>query len=175
MLLATALAVIFVPRLRPIVGLDADSLTDNAVLPISTIPNTTPVVPPSTTISTIYNNVSGGPTNGQIAEPVIATQNANISLSEPQPNQKVGNPMIIRGEARVFENTVSLRVLDENGDVLAEAFTNAAAPDTGEFGKFEISLIYKTPRGTTGTVEVFENSAKDGSEINKVTIPVRFK
>lgn len=167
MLLATALAIIFIPKLRPIVGIEANNVTNAPVA----APNTTPIVPPSTTMSDIYNDV----VNEAVDEPIVSTENAAISVTEPEPNKKVGNPLIIRGEARVFENTVSLRVRDENGDVLAEAFTNAAAPDIGEFGEFEISLIYKSPRGTVGTVEVFENSAKDGSEINKVSIPIRFK
>lgn len=159
MLLVTALAVIFVPRLRPIVALE----------------NNQPVLPPAQPLNAFNNVLSNESAEEPTPTPLALTENDNMKVTEPEPNQKIGNPVIIRGEARVFENTVSLRVRDANGDVLAEAFTEANSPDIGEFGPFEISLVYKTPRGTTGTVEVFERSAKDGSEINKIKIPVRFK
>src|SRR5690606_17298332 len=42
-------------------------------------------------------------------------------------------------------------------------------------GPFEISLTYPKPTQQSGMIEVFQYSARDGSEIDKVTIPVTFR
>ena len=98
----------------------------------------------------------------------------NIRVSAPRPDDVIGFPLVIRGEARVFENNFLYRLLDEDGAVLVENFDTALAPDIGQFGPFEVRASYAIPSGTDGTLEVFSGSAKDGSEINKVIIPVRF-
>lgn len=105
----------------------------------------------------------------------IAPQEANIRVTSPQPNEEIGLPLVIQGEARVFENTFLYRLRDEDGTVLVEGFDTADAPDIGQFGPFTVSTMYSAPKGTRGTLEVFSDSAKDGSEINKVIIPVRFR
>ena len=93
----------------------------------------------------------------------------------PQPNEEVGLSLVIKGEARVFESTFSYRLRDEDGIVLYEDHAMANAPDVGQFGPFEVSVKYPKPKGSQGTVEVFDYSAKDGSEIDKIIIPVKFK
>lgn len=98
----------------------------------------------------------------------------NIIVFLPQPNYAVGLPLVINGEARVFENAFNYRLKDSDGTVLIEKSAMANAPDIGQYGPFEISVNYPAPKGTTGTLEVFDYSAKDGSEIDKVIIPVRF-
>jgi hypothetical protein len=99
----------------------------------------------------------------------------NIIVDAPKANESIGLPLFIKGKARVFENTVSYRIKDSEGTVLLENYTTANSPDMGQFGPFEASVNYLEPKGDKGTVEVFEYSAKDGSEINKVEIPVVFK
>ncbi|MBI3332377.1 GerMN domain-containing protein [Candidatus Peregrinibacteria bacterium] len=99
---------------------------------------------------------------------------ANIVVSEPQESDRIANPLTISGQARVFENAFNYRVLDADGTVLMEGHSMADAPDIGQFGPFEVEARYALPKGDTGWVEVFEYSAKDGSEINKVRIPVEF-
>ncbi|HPN96495.1 MAG TPA: Gmad2 immunoglobulin-like domain-containing protein [Candidatus Moranbacteria bacterium] len=99
----------------------------------------------------------------------------NIRVSSPVPNEEIGLPLIIKGEARVFENTFSFRIKNNDGSVLLENYGTADSPDIGQFGPFEISVNYPKPKGKQGTVEVFEYSARDGEEINKVSIPVVFK
>lgn len=98
----------------------------------------------------------------------------NMVVYEPDPNDTVGVPLIITGRARVFENTFAYRLTDSAATVLVEGHAMANAPDTGTFGEFSVSTSYAKPTTATGTLEVFEYSAKDGSEINKVTIPVTF-
>jgi hypothetical protein len=104
-----------------------------------------------------------------------ADREANIAVAEPVSGQSIGLPLVIKGKARVFENTVSFRIKDLDGTVLMEKFTTANSPDMGQFGPFEASVNYPEPKGGKGTVEVFEYSAKDGSELSKIEIPVIFK
>ncbi len=99
---------------------------------------------------------------------------ANIVVTEPVENDEVENPLTISGEARVFENSFAYRILDADGNILVEGHDMAEAPDIGQFGPFDIEVSYAIPSTEEGTVEVFEYSAKDGSEINKVVIPVKF-
>jgi hypothetical protein len=102
-------------------------------------------------------------------------QEANIIVTAPAANQSIGLPLVIKGQARVFENTVSFRIKDSDGKILLENYAIADSPDMGQFGPFNASVNYPEPKGEKGTVEVFEYSARDGSEISKVEIPVVFK
>lgn len=98
----------------------------------------------------------------------------NIILDTPIADDLIGGELLISGEARVFENTVNYRLTDDDGNILAEGITTATPSDIGEFGPFEVRISYDEPRTDTGMVEVFSVSAMDGSEINKVFVPVRF-
>src|SRR5207237_10895857 len=51
----------------------------------------------------------------------------------------------------------------------------AYAGGTGTWANFHLSLALGGPPATPlGTLEVFEFSAKDGSEVNKVVVPITF-
>lgn len=100
---------------------------------------------------------------------------ANIQVTEPDRNEAIGLPITITGFARVFENTVNYRIRDEDGSALVEGYTTARASDIGEFGPFSLTATYPEPTGDKGTIEVFNYSASDGSEENKIIIPVTFK
>ncbi len=98
----------------------------------------------------------------------------NIIVTAPQENAITGKLFAVTGVARVFENSVSYRLTDEDGTVLMQSFTTANSPDIGQFGPFMFMIDASAATGTTGILEVFQNSAKDGSEIDKVTTHVRF-
>ena len=100
-------------------------------------------------------------------------EEANIIVSSPIENATVISPFNIEGKARVFENVVSIRLEDKNGKILFQGTANAQSPDTGQYGLFQKEIKYTTSQ-TEGTLKVFESSAKDGSEINEVIIPVKF-
>lgn len=101
-------------------------------------------------------------------------EEANITISDPKPNQKIGTGYIVSGQARVFENVLQYRLKDANGTVLSEGNTSAQSPDVGQFGPFIITLRFDKPKTAGGMLEVFSSSPKDGLEINMVAIPVRF-
>lgn len=96
---------------------------------------------------------------------------ALISVTEPCAGEQVSSPLSVAGEANAFEATVSMRVLDENGDEIATAFTTAQC-GSGCWGAFVGEIEFEVDREQPGTLEVFESSAEDGSDIHKVSIPV---
>jgi len=114
-------------------------------------------------------------TNEQNSNEIDDANKPNIVVFSPKKGDKVGLPIKILGEARVFENQFSVRIKDKNGNILAEEGVTALEGDAGEFNLFEKEINYKKPATTDGFLEVFDNSAKDGSEIDKVTIPIKFE
>ena len=104
----------------------------------------------------------------------VVTANEIIRVTSPEPGVTITNPVTVAGEARTFEANVLIRIRDGNGVELAHTFTTALTPDMGVFGPFSVSVRYREPGTTQGFVEAFESSAKDGSEINMIRIPVVF-
>lgn len=98
----------------------------------------------------------------------------NVMVTSPKENQFVGKVFTVTGEARVFENTVSYRLRDQD-KVLIESFATAHSADVGRFGPFSFNIDASHATGKVGTLEVFQFSAKDGSEVDKVTVRVRFE
>ncbi|HEX2064827.1 MAG TPA: Gmad2 immunoglobulin-like domain-containing protein [Acidimicrobiales bacterium] len=98
---------------------------------------------------------------------------APITVRQPQPFDLVDDPVQVCGIGTGFEATFHARVRDANGNQLAETFITAGG--TGILANFHTALplgaVPPTPRGT---LEVFELSAADGSEINKVVVPIVF-
>lgn len=102
-------------------------------------------------------------------------ENANIMVTSPKDTEEIGRPVTITGRARVFENTISYRIKDEDGFLLVSGSTTYESEDVGEFGDFTITTNYLEPKGKTGTVEVYNASAKDGTDENLVSVPVSFE
>ena len=72
-----------------------------------------------------------------------------------------------------IENTVSVTVRDADGRVVGRGFATADAPDAGQSGPYQTAVAFNAAPGTVLYVEVFEASAKDGTPIHMVRIPVR--
>lgn len=98
------------------------------------------------------------------------SESKNIEVSSPKANQVLKSPIFIKGKGRVFENSVNYRLKDNSKIILTEGNLMTNASDAGQFGDFEITL--STVLKGKMTVEVFSFSAKDGSEIDKVIIPI---
>ncbi len=100
----------------------------------------------------------------------------NIHVFSPKPGDEIGLPVIIQGEARTFERHFSYRVINAKGTVLVEgAAMSSGKVDIGQFDPFTVSVNYPDPKTASGSIEVFEYSARDGSEINNVIVPVMFE
>lgn len=96
-----------------------------------------------------------------------------ICVYEAARDSTLTNPFTVDGSGIAFENTISWRLLDANKNVLETGFTTADAADIGQPGDFQIrGFILSVPETATGTLEVFESSAKDGQPIHVLSIPV---
>ena len=93
------------------------------------------------------------------------------AVEKPRPEITIdaitpGNPLVVSGLARTFENTVQVRVLDKDGTPIAAEHTTSA----GEMGnhnpyRAELWLVREVD---AVTVEAFEYSAMDGSIRSRV-------
>lgn len=95
-----------------------------------------------------------------------------IVVLDPVVGQRVTSPITVSGTADVFEATVSVRLLDGAGRQLATAFTTATC-GSGCRGSYKLTLPYRSTRADTGTVEVYQVSAKDGTRRDVMAVPVR--
>jgi len=91
-------------------------------------------------------------------------------IDQPRAFDLVGNPILVGGVGTAFEATLSYRV-HEGHDEVTGSFM--AGGGTGEHGQFQLQVDVSGAAFTLDRVfvEVFERSAKDGSEINKVMVP----
>lgn len=115
---------------------------------------------------------TAAPTGTPLRSPITKE---NLILESPLTGDEVNFPFTIKGQARVFENVVSLRVKDTAGQILFESFVMANSPDVGQFGPFEdeVSYFFVAPKNENAFVEVFWNSPKDGSEMDVISVPIK--
>lgn len=109
---------------------------------------------------------------------ISPTPSANIQVSSPKAGEEVSFPFTISGQARVFENMLSVRLLEQGTrKLLYQVPVYAKAPDMGQFGPFEqeIGYLVAQPADENVILEAFWNSPKDGSEIDAVSIPLKLK
>lgn len=97
-----------------------------------------------------------------------------IWVTAPAAGQVVASPLKITGSARVFEATVSYRMKDANGNILATGFTTATEGAPGR-GDFQGEMVFAPRSAGKGQLEVFWASPKDGSDQDVVVIPVEWK
>jgi hypothetical protein len=131
----------------------------------ATAPGESPSVNPSPSLSST-------PSRTPVASSTPVSQ-ANIIVTSPKPGAQVGNSITVTGKARVFEGHLSYRLKDDTGKVVYESFAQIGGPQGSQHQPFSITI--PVPLGTSQnvTIEVFEYSAKDGSVINLVSVPVK--
>lgn len=96
-----------------------------------------------------------------------------ITVRHPVANDLVDDPVDVCGVGTGFEGQIAARVRDDKGTELAEDSIHAGG--SGIWGNFHKQLPLKTkPQTPRGTLEVFEFSAQDGSEINKRVVRIVF-
>jgi hypothetical protein len=94
-----------------------------------------------------------------------------ILVEGPAPFDVVGNPLRVHGTANVFEAAFMVRLTDAGGNVVDEG-PQMATSGTGTRGTFDLTI--DTVGATAGRAELrlWEASARDGSDVNVVTIPL---
>jgi hypothetical protein len=92
-------------------------------------------------------------------------------IDQPRAFDVVGNPILVGGVGTGFEATLNYRVHEGHDEVTGFFMVGGG---TGEHGQFQLQVDVSGAAFTLDRVfvEVFETSAKDGSEINKVIVPV---
>ena len=97
-------------------------------------------------------------------------QSPAILVESPNPGADVSSEFTVSGTSNTFEASYQWAVLDGDDNVLKQDFGTATS-GTGTRGTFSFDVDLDDYTGEA-TVKVYESSAKDGSEINVVTIPV---
>jgi hypothetical protein len=95
--------------------------------------------------------------------------NLNSVNLDSSPVGSGDGPLAVTGLANVFEATVSLEVVDSDGNVVVEDFTTATC-GTGCWGAYSFIIDYPFTGGEE--IRVFWHSPEDGSPSDVVTIPV---
>ena len=131
--------------------------TPEATTPVTTTPEITATA-----------TVSATPV---ITAPVVWTDpQLPIELFSPVGDGLYHSPIEVIGLSQTFECIVNLRLCEGGGTILAERSTTGGAVDG--FAFFHSYLRFTVTEPMTGVLEIFETSAKDGSEISQVTIPM---
>lgn len=100
---------------------------------------------------------------------------ANIIVDQPKTGAAVTSPFLVSGRARVFEATLQVHLVDEEGRTISRktVMASAGAP---EWGSFTTSVQYTAPTSPRkATLQVYTLSAKDGSVQDLVRIPLTLK
>lgn len=116
-------------------------------------------------------NFGGYEIDGPLRRSHFADQLPLILVESPTIGERVSSPVSIGGTADVFEAVVSMVILDRHGRTVASTFTMATC-GTGCRGTYATDVRYDVATTQPGTIRVYEVSAKDGSPIHVVDIPV---
>jgi hypothetical protein len=120
---------------------------------------------------TPLTNFGGYELDGPQRRASFADQLPAILVQSPGIGARVSSPVTISGSADVFEAVVSIAILDEHRRTVASAFTMATC-GTGCRGSYTTDVRYHVGTRQPGTIRVYEVSAKDGSPLHVVEIPV---
>lgn len=96
-----------------------------------------------------------------------------IMVHHPKPYDIVDNPVRICGIGTGFEGVITARIRNSRGIELTQGPIQAGG--TGIWGNFHATFDLRgRPVTAQAILEVFEQSAQDGQEINKVVVPIVF-
>ncbi len=126
------------------------------------------------------NGQTGNTVNNPNPQPSPASKDDLIRVTSPLPNQVVNSPLTITGQARgnwYFEASFPVKLLDANGNVLAQAPAQAQGNwMTTDYVPFTVTLTFANPAAGTGTL-VLEKDNPSGlpQNANELRIPVTFQ
>ena len=106
--------------------------------------------------------------------PVVSAKGF-ITLTSPTVNATLQSPVIITGDASVFEAALQWRITDTGGRVIAEGITTASQGAPGR-GTYTVTVPYTLRISEiVAFVEVYSRSPKDGNIDDLVRIPVTLR
>jgi len=94
-----------------------------------------------------------------------------ILVESPTLGATVGSPLRVTGTANVFEAVFRVNIVDWDGRIIADEVVMATS-GTGTRGTFDVTLTFPVEPAGRGALIVFAESAKDGSAIDVVEIPL---
>ncbi len=95
-----------------------------------------------------------------------------IVVEAPEIGAQVTSPFPVAGTADVFEATVSIELaLGKGTDPLVKTFATATC-GTGCRGDFSKDVSFEVDRPTEARLEVYEESAYDGSKAHVISLPI---
>jgi germination protein M len=94
-----------------------------------------------------------------------------IFVESPAPGDALGTSLRVEGSADVFEAQFQIELRDSGGSLVLSEPVMATA-GTGQRGNFDATFAYQTHLPGPGQLTAFDLSAKDGSRIDSVSIPV---
>ena len=97
-----------------------------------------------------------------------------IKINHPASGDVVRNPAHVARYGTAFEGTISLRIRDDDGTVIAEGSTQGGS--NGVIGEFKANLEFdRRPNRRLGVVEAFEESASgSGEDLHLDRVPIVF-
>ncbi len=113
-----------------------------------------------------------------IDQPLTVPQ-GDIVVTSPTANQIISSPLEISGKAKggwFFEATFPVKLLDENGNILASGTVRAQGDwQTADYVNFSGSLSFKTPTSTRGSLQLSKDNPSDLPENDEFYfVPVNF-
>jgi len=165
-LLAASLLLVFVAVACGEAEVPSPTATPTAQLTPSPSPTQTP------------GAVEASPTPAGTAVPNVCATNPspvnpadpNIIVRSPEPGTVVTSPLRITGLARVFEAQFNVTLYGELGGVIAE--TTGMTEEGQVLSPFEVELTFAVSRGQPACLWVYDLSAKDGSRMDVVQVPI---
>jgi hypothetical protein len=94
-----------------------------------------------------------------------------ILVESPLPFERVASPLHATGSANTFEATFQYDLVDSDGKLLKTHFATATS-GSGTRGSFDFTVPFGAGHEGLGKLVVYERSAKDGSRIHIVGIPI---
>ena len=115
----------------------------------------------------------GSANQGADGEQGTPMENEAFRVTQPRANDIIGMSLKVEGEARVFEGNFHY-TLEDGHNILAEGAGQAdkGAPEWGPF-TLEIQL-QEAPTSPHGMLILYEESAKDGTPVNELLVPLTF-
>ena len=97
-----------------------------------------------------------------------------ILVESPLPFEIVHSPLRATGTANTFEATFNYDLVGPDGKVIAHHFVTATS-GSGTRGTFDFTVPFTVSQRGQGKLVVYELSAKDGSRIHQVEIPLQLE
>src|SRR5439155_18744467 len=120
---------------------------------------------------TVQRVMINGQEGGPLSRHDLSGQLPPIIVATPSIDATVHSPVTVSGSADVFEATVSIRILDQQGRRIADTFATATC-GSGCRGTYSKTVTYSLASTQPGTIVVFEASGETGAPTHVERIPV---